>query len=99
MTTTGCKTGNRHRIEIWFVEYGERYYIISERLENAHWVQNIKHDPKVSFSINENVFKGIARMVDPEKEPGLAGEVSKLMNTKYKWSQGLIVELTPMNST
>ena len=100
MTTRGWKTGNHHRIEIWFVEYNERYYIISERLESAHWVQNIKHNPKVSFSIdNENVFKGIARMIDQEKEPGLAGEVSKLMNTKYKWSQGLIVELTPMNST
>jgi deazaflavin-dependent oxidoreductase (nitroreductase family) len=100
LTTRGWKTGNHHRIEIWFVEYGERYYIISERLENAHWVQNIKHDPKVSFSIdNENVFEGTARIVDKEKESELAAEVLKLMNTKYKWSQGLIVELTPMNST
>lgn len=99
MTTTGWKTGNQHRIEIWFVEYDERYYIISERLENAHWVQNIKHNPKVSVRINENVFKGNARIVDQEKEPGLAQEVLKLMNTKYKWSQGLIVELTQMNST
>jgi hypothetical protein len=55
------------------------------------------HNPKVSFSINENVFNGTARVVDQEKESGLAGEISKLMNTKYKWSQGLIVELTPIN--
>ena len=81
------------------MEYNERYYIISEQLESAHWVQNIKHKPKVSFSINDNEFKGTARIIDQEKEPGLAREVSKLMNTKYKWSQGLIVELTPMNST
>jgi len=67
---------------------------------SAHWVQNIKRNAKVSFTINENnEFKGTARIVDQEKESGLAGEVSKLMNTKYKWSQGLIVELTPMNST
>ena len=99
LTTTGWKTGNQHRIEIGFVEYNARYYIISERLESAHWVQNIKHNPKVSFGINENVFKGNARIVDQEKESGLAREVSKLMNTKYNWSQGLIVELTPMNST
>jgi deazaflavin-dependent oxidoreductase (nitroreductase family) len=100
LTTRGWKTGNHHRIEIWFVEYNERYYIISERLDIAHWVQNIKHNPKVSFSIdNDNVFKGTARIVDQKKESELAGEVSKLMNTKYKWSQGLIVELTPMNST
>jgi hypothetical protein len=99
LTTRGWKTGNQHRIEIWFVEYYARYYIISERLESVHWVQNIKHKPKVSFSINENVFNGTARVVDQEKDSGLAGEVSKLMYTKYKWSQGLIVELTPINLT
>jgi hypothetical protein len=99
LITQGWKSGKQHRIEIWFVEYNERYYIISERLEGAHWVQNIKRSPAVSFSINNNVFRGNARIVDQEKESGLAREVSKLMNTKYKWSHGLIVELTPMNST
>jgi deazaflavin-dependent oxidoreductase (nitroreductase family) len=87
LTTRGWKTDNQHRIEIWFVEHNERYYIISERLESAHWIQNIKHNPKVSFSINDdNVFKANARIVDKEKEPALSAEVSKLMNTKYKWS-------------
>jgi hypothetical protein len=79
--------------------HNERYYIISERTENAHWVQNIKHDSIVSFSIGDSAFKGTARIVDREKEFTLASEVSKLMDTKYKWSKGLIVELTPMNST
>jgi deazaflavin-dependent oxidoreductase (nitroreductase family) len=97
LTTTGWKTGNQHRIEIWFVEYNDRYYIFSEQREGAHWVQNIKQNPNVSFRVNENVFKGTARMVDQGKESRLALEVSRLMNTKYKWSQGLIVELTPMN--
>ena len=100
MTTHGWRSGNQHRIEIWFVEYNERYYIISERLEGAHWVQNIKHNPTVSFSINDNrIFKGSARIVDQEQESALSAEVSKLMNTKYKWSQGLIVELTPLSLT
>ena len=99
MTTHGWRSGNQHRIEIWFVEHNKRYYIISDRLKDAHWVQNIKHNPTVSFSINDNrIFKGSARIVDQEKEPALATEVSKLMDTKYKWSQGLIVELTPINS-
>ena len=99
LTTHGWKTGKEHRIEIWFVEHNKRYYLISERLESAHWVQNIKHDAAISFSINDMIFKGIARIVDQEKEPALAEEVSKLMDTKYKWSKGLIVELTPINST
>jgi deazaflavin-dependent oxidoreductase (nitroreductase family) len=99
LTTHGWKSGKEHRIEIWFVKHNERYYIISERFKDADWVQNIKHNPKVSFTINDKVFKGNARIVDQEKESGLAGEVSKLMNTKYKWSQGLVVELTPINLT
>lgn len=99
LTTTGWKTGNQHRIEIWFVEYNDRYYIFSEQLEGGHWVQNIKQNPNVSFEVNENVFTGTARIVDQGKESRLAQEVSRLMNTKYKWSQGLIVELTSRNPT
>ena len=100
MTTLGWKTGKQHRIEIWFVEHNGRYYIISERLDSAHWVQNIKHNPVVSFSVNDKVIiKGNARIVDQEKESALAAEVLKLMNTKYKWSQGLVVELMPINSS
>jgi hypothetical protein len=102
LTTHGWKTGKEHRIEIWFVEYNGRYYIISERLDSAHWVQNIKHKHNptaVSFSINDIVFKGNARIVDQEKESALTAEVLKLMDTKYKWSQGLIVELMPINSS
>jgi hypothetical protein len=68
LTTHGWKTGKEHRIEIWFVEHNKRYYIISERLDSAHWVQNIKHNPTaVSFSINDKVFKGDVRIVDQER--------------------------------
>jgi deazaflavin-dependent oxidoreductase (nitroreductase family) len=99
LTTLGWKSGKEHRIEIWFVEHNKRYYIISERLDSAHWVQNIKHNPAVSFSIDNRIFEGSARIVDQEKEAALSAEVLKLMDIKYKWSQGLIVELTPINIT
>jgi hypothetical protein len=99
LKTHGWKSGKEHRIEIWFVEHNKRYYIISDRLAGAHWVQNIKHNAKLSFSINDKVFKGNARIVDQQQEPVLSAEVLRLMDAKYKWSQGLIVELTPMNLT
>jgi deazaflavin-dependent oxidoreductase (nitroreductase family) len=99
LTTQGWKSGKQHRIEIWFVDYNERYYIISEQFEGAHWVQNIKRNAGVSFSINNNVIRGNARIVDQEKESALTAEVLKLMDRKYKWNQGLIVELSPINST
>jgi len=95
MTSVGWKTGNPHMIEIWFVEHGNRYYIVSEGGVSAHWVQNITQNPHVSFSVNGKTFEGAARKVDTEKEPDLLVLVSKLMSKKYGWSNGLIVELTP----
>jgi hypothetical protein len=73
--------------------YDGRYYIISELGNNAHWVQNILHNSKVSFSVNSKIFKGTGRIINRAKESELAAEVSKLMNTKYGWSEGVIVEL------
>jgi deazaflavin-dependent oxidoreductase (nitroreductase family) len=91
LTTTGWKTGKRHKIEIWFVEYNERYYIMSETFERAHWVQNIEHDQQVLFAIKHETFEGTARIIDKAKEPQLSAEISKLMSTKPV--DGLIVEL------
>lgn len=90
LDTTEWRTGKKHRIEIWFVEYDGKYYIMSEGRERAHWVQNIMHNPKVSFSVGGESFSGIAKVI--EKEP-VATEVKKLMKQKYKWDSGLIVEL------
>jgi deazaflavin-dependent oxidoreductase (nitroreductase family) len=93
LSTSGWKTGKKHKIEIWFVEHDGRYYIISEHENNAHWVQNIIHNPKVFFSIDNAFFQGTARIINWEKESGLAAQVSILMSKKYGWSKGVIVEL------
>ena len=95
LTTKGWKTGGEHRIEIWFVSYGDKYYILSERREKAHWVQNITHNSRVMFTVNTNSFEGKGRIIDINTNSKLAEEVSNLMHTKYGWSDGLIVELTP----
>jgi deazaflavin-dependent oxidoreductase (nitroreductase family) len=94
LNTTGWKSGKQHKIEIWFVQSNERYYIMSEHRKHAHWVQNIIHNPRVSFTINHATFTGTARVVDRDKEPELTAGVSKLMGAKYGWNEGLIVELT-----
>ena len=98
LVTSGWNTGKEHRIEIWFVEYNKRYYVISERREQAHWVQNISNNPRIAFSVYDRTFEGIARLVDPKKEPELTTRISELMDSKYRWHQGLIVEITPLNS-
>ena len=70
---------------------------MSELKARAHWVLNISHNPNISFSVDGLKFIGVARIVNPMKETRLAAEVSELMKVKYKWDQGLIVELKPLD--
>jgi len=95
LTTTGHRTGRPHEIEIWYVEHAGRYYIVSEHRERSHWVQNIRRQPTVTLRVAGVSYAGTGRVVDAEAEPALAAAVSALMDAKYEWSDGLIVELTP----
>ena len=96
LTTTGWKSGRPHDIEIWFVGHEGKFYLVSEHELRSHWVQNIRRQPLISFRVGQSKYKGKGREVDREKEADLAQAVSALMNKKYGWSQGLIVELTPI---
>lgn len=103
LTTTGRKTGLPRQIEIWFVELRGRYYVVSEARELANWVKNLQQAPRVHFSIGtaeqtEAVMAttpALGRVVKPEHAPALAGQICALMDAKYGWSDGLIVELVP----
>lgn len=70
---------------------------MSELGKNAHWIRNINHNPRISFSIDGLNYEGEARVIDFLKESQLATKVSELMNGKYQWDQGLIVEFEPLN--
>ena len=94
VTTTGWKSGKPHEIEIWFVGHAGRYYIVSEHRERSHWVQNIRRNPTITFRVDGQTYNGTGRVVDPATEPELAAAVSDLMDAKYDWSDGLIVELS-----
>jgi deazaflavin-dependent oxidoreductase (nitroreductase family) len=96
LDTLGWKSGKSHRIEIWYVEFNKRYYIISEHGEGAHWIQNIQHNPNVKFSVSNKIIEGTARVVNSLAEAELAAQISNLMDSKYKWSQGSIVEIRPL---
>jgi hypothetical protein len=50
---------------------------MSELRTSAHWIRNISHNPRISFSVNGLNFIGLARIVNPMKETRLAAEVSE----------------------
>lgn len=103
LTTTGRKTGRPHQIEIWYVERDGRYYMISEAREKADWVQNVLQNPSANFSVGTRsapesllpLTSAAGRALHPAADTALVEAVQKLMDAKYKWSDGLIVELAP----
>ena len=70
---------------------------MSEHGKNAHWVRNNNHNPRISFCIDGLNYEGEARVIDFMKESQLAAQVSAMIYAKYKWDQGLILELEPLN--
>ncbi len=95
LTTKGWKTGKLHEIEIWFVEQDKKYYVLSEHKKKAHWVQNILHDSKILFKVNSKTLNGNGRIIEDSEEKDLILGISAMMDRKYGWSDGLIVELSP----
>lgn len=95
LTTTGWRSGDPHEIEIWFVHHEGCFYLVSEKYNRSHWVQNIRRNPAVKFRVGEHNFEGTGRIVENGAEQALSEVVSALMDTKYDWSSGLIVELCP----
>ena len=101
LTTTGRTTGQPRGIEIWFVEHAGRYYVVSERREDSGWVKNLRKEPRVRFSVGTREAPeaavasttGRGRVVSEDEAPDLVRAVRALMNAKYKWSDGLVVEL------
>ena len=104
LVTRGRKTGQPRGIEIWYVEEGGRFYIVAERREDTHWVKNVRVDPAVSFSVGTRADQGsqvprtsaLARPIDDAGEAALAARVRALMQQKYGWSDGLVVEIEPV---
>ena len=94
LTTKGWKSGKLHVIEIWYAKQNKNYYVLSEHRKKAHWVQNIIHDPKISIQVDKQIFNGYGRVVENAEELYLIHRVSELMDKKYGWSDGVIMELT-----
>ncbi len=93
LTTTGWRSGQPHQIEIWFTTLDGRWYVLAEHGDRAHWVQNLRRQPAVSFRVAGHEYQGWARVIDDAAEPSLAEQVRARSREKYGWGGGLIVQL------
>jgi deazaflavin-dependent oxidoreductase (nitroreductase family) len=51
LTTTGRRTGDPHRIEIWFLEHDGAVYLFSGGGESSDWVRNLRREPMVDLEL------------------------------------------------
>lgn len=90
LTTIGHKTGNPHEIEIWYVQHNDCYYLVAEHREKAHWVQNIRANPTITFRLGDHIVNGTGEI--PTRDE-LIQTIREKMDDKYNWSAGLVVQL------
>lgn len=98
LTTTGRRTGLAREIEIWFVAFAGRFYLLAEHFHKAQWVINITHNPQVRVRLGERKFQATARILDRERDAELWQKSQQLARDKYGWGEGLPVEITPDDS-
>ena len=72
LVTTGRRSGEPRRIEIWFAADPDRptIYFLSGGRDRAHWVRNLRANPAALVRIGERSLQGLAREVegDPDED-------------------------------
>jgi deazaflavin-dependent oxidoreductase (nitroreductase family) len=81
LTTTGHRSGDPHRIEIWFALHDGVVYMLSGGRDGSHWVQNLLRDPQVVLELGEETRATLARPVTEPDEDALA---RRLLVEKYR---------------
>jgi len=72
LTTTGRRTGRRHRIEIWYAKHGDTLFLLAGGARSADWVQNLIADPAVDVELNGVDHRATGRLIDDAAEGELA---------------------------
>ena len=81
LTTTGRRTGQPHRIEIWFALSDGRVYLLSGGGARSDWVRNLIEAPEVRLEIGGEERATTARVVT---DPGEDAEARQLLTEKYR---------------
>ena len=80
LTTTGRRSGQPHRIEIWYAADGDTLYLLSGGGRSSDWVQNLSADPVVLVEVNDDTRPARARVVEGGDE---AEKARSLLFAKY----------------
>jgi deazaflavin-dependent oxidoreductase (nitroreductase family) len=88
LETIGRRTGRPRPIEIWFAAdpARDRIYLLAGGRDRAHWVRNIRADPRVRVRLGDRWLQGAAAEIEGGPDDGLA---RRLLAAKYQgWIDG-----------
>jgi deazaflavin-dependent oxidoreductase (nitroreductase family) len=74
LTTTGRRTGTRHRTALIYRQVGDGYVIVASKGGAAHhpaWYLNLAANPDVTVQVKDEVFDGRARTAEGDERAGL----------------------------
>src|SRR5690349_14858784 len=89
LTTTGRRTGEPHRIEIWYADGGTTLYLMAGGRRRSDWVRNLEADAAVQVETAGVTHRARGRILDDGDE---ADRARALVFDKY--SQRFAEDLT-----
>ena len=69
ITTTGAKSGEPRRIEIWFHQIDGRWYIGGSPPRPRSWYRNLENDPHFTFHLKGGVQADLGATARPVTDP------------------------------
>jgi deazaflavin-dependent oxidoreductase (nitroreductase family) len=69
ITTTGAKSGDPRRIEIWFHQIRGRWYIVGSPPRVRGWYRNLESDPRFTFHLKDGVKADLSATARPITDP------------------------------
>jgi len=86
LQTVGRTSGQPRTIEIWFATDGERLFLLSGGRDRAHWVRNLRANPRVRIRLGGRSLDGTARIIEGQEREQAARE---MLAAKYQgWMPG-----------
>ncbi len=93
LTTIGRRTGEPHRIEIWFAVHDDRLYLRAGGGQRADWVRNLRANPRVTVELGDETHDAVAHLVevvsaeDDLARELLVGKYAKGDNDLTEWGR------------
>ncbi|MFK8025332.1 MAG: nitroreductase family deazaflavin-dependent oxidoreductase [Ilumatobacter sp.] len=92
ITTTGRRSGEPRRIEIWIVKVGERL-VIGGTPGRRDWWANLQADPRLVVHLKDDVVADLPATATPVTDAAIRAEIWNHLSTDWYRGQTPVEEL------